>query len=75
MTPLNELLVQAMEIAKRREPGLSEGKIADRAGIDRGSLSKAKHSCGQVTLASVLDVLGFDIVLKEIRPPKPPKGA
>ena len=69
MTPLNELLVQAMEIAKRREPGLSEGTIAARASVDRAALSRAKHACGQATLAAVLDVLGFDIVLKEIRPP------
>jgi DNA-binding phage protein len=67
MTPLNELLIQAMEIAKSREPGLSEGKIAARAGVDRATLSRSKHACGQATLAAVLDVLGFDIVLKEIR--------
>jgi DNA-binding phage protein len=70
MTPLNELLIQAMEIAQRREPGLSEGKIADRAGVDRGTLSRAKRACGIPTLAAILDALDLDIALVEKRGPR-----
>jgi hypothetical protein len=58
-----------MDEAKRREPGLSEGKIADRAGLDRPSLSRAKKNCGAITLAAVLDVLGYDLALKRSYPP------
>jgi DNA-binding phage protein len=68
--PLNELLIQAMEIAKRREPGLTELEIAARAGVARSHLSRAKKQCGAATLAAVFDVLGFDLALIEVRPKK-----
>lgn len=67
MTPLNQILVQAIDIAKSREPGLSEAEIARRAGLARAGLSRAKHACGPPTLAAVLDALGFDITLTEKR--------
>ncbi|HEX6826288.1 MAG TPA: hypothetical protein VF077_08235 [Nitrospiraceae bacterium] len=65
MTPLHVLLVQAIEDAKRREPGLKEAEIARRAGLERAALSRAKTACGPHTLAAVLDVLGFDLALKK----------
>ena len=54
-----------MEDAKRREPGLTETEIATRAGLDKGSLARAKKACGGITLAAVLDVLGYDLALKK----------
>ena len=57
--PLNELLIQAMEIAKRREPGLTELEIAAPVGVARSHLSRAKKQCGAATLAAVFDVLRF----------------
>ena len=65
MTPLNQLLLQAIEIAKQREPGLSESELARRAGILPPTLTRAKYACGASTLAAVLDLLGLDIVLVE----------
>ena len=66
MTPLNELLIQVMEIAKRREPGLTELEIAARAGVARSHLSRAKNQCGAATLAAVIDALGFDLAFVEV---------
>jgi DNA-binding phage protein len=65
MTPLNEILIQAMDAAKREEPGLTEPEIARRAGLAQSAVSRAKNACGPSTLAAVLDTLGFDIVLKK----------
>jgi hypothetical protein len=69
MTPLHELLIQAIEDAKRRDPNLTEAAIAARAGLDRGALARAKKACGGLVLGAVLDVLGFDLALKKVRPP------
>jgi DNA-binding phage protein len=65
MTPLNELLIQAIEMAKREEPGLTEPEIARRSGLAQPALSRAKRACGGATLAAVLDALGCDLVVKK----------
>jgi hypothetical protein len=63
VTPLNELLIQAIVIAKEREPGLSDSEIAYRAGITQPTLSRAKRRCGPSTLEAVLDTLSLDLSL------------
>jgi hypothetical protein len=63
VTPLHELLLQAIVIAKEREPGLSDSEIAFRAGITQPTLSRAKRRCGPSTLEAVLDTLSLDLSL------------
>ena len=65
MTPLNELLMQAIEIAKRREPGLTETELAERAGLRNTTLSRSKNRCGPFTLAAVFDALNLDLSIVE----------
>jgi hypothetical protein len=67
VTPLHQLLLEAIAIAKQREPGLSDSLIAYRAGITQPTLSRAKRRCGPSTLAAVLDALGLELAL--IAPP------
>jgi DNA-binding phage protein len=68
VTPLNQLLLEAIEIAKRREPDLTEPEIARRAGLAKSHLSRAKKRCGAATLAAVFDTLGFDVAVVEMSP-------
>ncbi|HLM74569.1 MAG TPA: hypothetical protein VK459_17805 [Polyangiaceae bacterium] len=63
MTPLHQLLLEAIAIAKQREPGLSDSLIAYRAGITQPTLSRAKRRCGPSTLEAVLDALGLELAL------------
>jgi DNA-binding phage protein len=75
VTPLNEILLEAIEIAKRREPGLTELEIAERAGIQRTNLSRAKKRCGAAVLEAVFDALGLDLQVIEVRPTKTKKAS
>jgi hypothetical protein len=65
MTPLNELLMQAIAIAKRREPALTEFEIAQRAGLRNTTLSRSKLRCGPSTLEAVFDSLNLDLLIVE----------
>jgi hypothetical protein len=67
VTPLHQLLLEAIAIAKQREPGLSDSSIAYRAGITQPTLSRAKRRCGPSTLEAVLDALGLELAL--VAPP------
>lgn len=73
MTPLNKLLIEALAIAKQREPGLSDSIIAYRAGITQPTLSRAKRRCGPSTLEAVLDAVGLELAL--VAPPAQPTRA
>jgi hypothetical protein len=68
VTPLNELLIQVIELAKRREPGLTEPEIAARSGLPKSQISRAKKRCGPATLEAVCDALGFDVAVIEVAP-------
>jgi DNA-binding phage protein len=70
MTPPNELLIQVIELAKRREPELTEPEIALRAGLPKSQLSRAKKRCGLATLKAVFEALGFDLAVVEVAPKK-----
>jgi hypothetical protein len=69
VTPLHQLLLEAIAIAKQREPGLSDSLIAYRAGITQPTLSRAKRRCGPSTLEAVLDALGLELALVLVAPP------
>ncbi len=54
-----------LKLARLRE-ALSLGEIAEKAGIDRGSLSNLENNVDNVeinTLARLADALGYDVVL------------
>jgi hypothetical protein len=70
VTPLHQLLLEAIAIAKQREPGLSDSLIAYRAGITQPTLSRAKRRCGPSTLEAVLDALGLELALVARPAPK-----
>ena len=72
--PLNELILEAIEIAKRQEPGLTEPAIAERAGLAKSHLSRAKKHCGAVTLAAVFDSMGLDLAVVHATPKKSRKA-
>lgn len=61
--PLNVLLLEAITIAKRREPDLTDLEIAARAGLARSNISRAKTRCGAATLAAILDALKLDLAV------------
>lgn len=75
MTPLHELLINAIEIAKRREPDLSDAEIARRAGLRTTTLWRAKQRCGPATLEAVFDALNLDLSIVDGPPPKTPARA
>ena len=61
----SRVALMKLKLARLRE-GLSLGEIAEKAGIDRGNLSKLENSADNVeidTLARLADVLGYDVVL------------
>ncbi|MGA2031726.1 MAG: helix-turn-helix transcriptional regulator [Thermoguttaceae bacterium] len=54
-----------LKVVRVRE-GRSLGEIAERAGIDRGNLSKLENNADNVelnTLARLADALGYDVVV------------
>jgi DNA-binding Xre family transcriptional regulator len=58
-----------LKVARLRE-GLSLGEIADKAGIDRGNLSRLENSVENVelgTLARLADALGYDVVVDLVK--------
>jgi len=60
-----------LKLARVRE-GRSLGEIAEKAGIDRGNLSKLENNVENVeinTLAKVADALGYDLVLDLVKRP------
>jgi hypothetical protein len=65
VTPLNELLLQAIAIAKLRDPDLTETELAERAGLRKTTLSRSKTRCGPSTLAAVFDALDLDLAIVE----------
>ncbi len=61
----SRVALMKLKLARLRE-GISLGEIADKAGIDRGNLSKLENNVDNVeinTLARLADVLGYDLVL------------
>ena len=61
----SRVALMKLKLARLRE-GFSLGEIADKAGIDRGNLSKLENSVENVelnTLARLADALGYDVVL------------
>jgi DNA-binding phage protein len=60
-----------LKLARVRD-GRSLGEIAEKAGIDRGNLSKLENNVENVeinTLAKVADALGYDLVLDLVKRP------
>ncbi len=58
-----------LKVARLRE-GLSLGEIADKAGIDRGNLSRLENSVENVelgTLSRLADALGYDVVVDLVK--------
>jgi DNA-binding Xre family transcriptional regulator len=61
----SRVALMKLKLARLRE-GLSLGEIAEKAGIDRGNLSKLENNADNVeidTLARLADVLGYDVVV------------
>ncbi len=61
----SRVALMKLKLARLRE-GLSLGEIAEKAGIDRGNLSKLENNVDNVeieTLSRLADVLGYDVVL------------
>ena len=64
-TSPSRVALMKLKLARLRE-GLSLGEIAEKAGIDRGNLSKLENNADNVeidTLARLADVLGYDVVV------------
>jgi DNA-binding Xre family transcriptional regulator len=61
----SRIALAKLKVARLRE-GLSLGEVAEKAGIDRGNLSRLENSVDNVelnTLARVADALGYDVVV------------
>ena len=61
----SRVALMKLKLARLRD-GFSLGEIADKAGIDRGNLSKLENNVDNVeldTLARLADALGYDLVL------------
>jgi DNA-binding Xre family transcriptional regulator len=61
----SRVALMKLKLARLRD-GSSLGEIADKAGIDRGNLSKLENNIDNVeldTLARLADALGYDVVL------------
>ena len=67
----SRIALTKLKLARLRE-GLSLGEIAEKAGIDRGNLSKLENNVENVeinTLERVADALGYDLVLDFVKRP------
>ena len=61
----SRIALAKLKLARLRE-GFSLGEIAEKAGIDRGNLSKLENNVDNVelnTLARLADALGYDVVV------------
>jgi len=61
----SRVAMMKLKLARLRE-GLSLGEIAEKAGIDRGNLSKLENNIDNVelnTLMRLADALGYDVVV------------
>ena len=62
---LSRIALAKLKLARLRE-GFSLGEVAEKAGIDRGNLSKLENNVDNVelnTLARLADALGYDVVV------------
>ena len=60
----SRVALMKLKLARLRE-GFSLGEIAEKAGIDRGNLSKLENNVDNVeldTLTRLADALGYDVV-------------
>jgi DNA-binding Xre family transcriptional regulator len=61
----SRIALAKLKLARLRE-GFSLGEVAEKAGIDRGNLSKLENNVDNVelnTLARLADALGYDVVV------------